>query len=462
MKKRVITFALAGLMMMSPLTALADGNDETVNTDTAVEVTEELINTDETEAESAGTKETAADVETEDENAKEADDKETVTEGAELSKAYIKGYYENEFKPEFEVKRSELSAMIARKLGYKEKDAKYSDIKDKESHWAAGLIGALSDKEILTGYADGTFRPENSITRGELAKVLDTAYSTVTNKKIKAKTTELSDLEGHWAKQNIMNMEKIGVLKGHNDGMFKPEDFLTREEAVTAVNRFIRVVDNRGKRDSQFMYKVKNKFDDMSFERWSYSEVLEASTDYEYKKSGENEIILKTSDPKMGYMIDFRNNDLSNRQILIEVLNLKRDTNDIPEVVQDSKLDQLARSVAKTDAETLQKDGVTSEELKSRMDTLGITDKMPPQRGSLLFKTEEVTEAFASDILDDTLYASQFFRSFERIGISSSKSGDKVYTSLVIYMGFDQDSTALDHVLDKDEAVDIFKELKGN
>lgn len=379
---------------------------------------------------------------------------------ANINKSYIKGYSETKFKPEYNVKRSELSAMIARKLEYKEETANYTDVKDNATHWAAGSIGALSSRKILTGYSDGTFRPENNITRGELAQILNNAYEVSTNKKLSTNSTNLSDIQNHWAKQSIMNMETIGILKGHNDGKFKPDDYLTREEAVASINRFSRILENRGSREKQFMYKVKNKFEDVDFIRWSYNDILEASTDYQFNRSGDTEFLVKTLDPNMEYAVDFQNDSIDNSKVLKELLNFKRKTQGIPELADDNKLDELAKGVSKADAKNLSKDSLTEADIKNMRDTIGITDKLAPQKGSLLFRTRDMNKRFATDILDDTLFATQFFRSFDRIGIANMKSGDKSYNSLVIYLGLNQSSTAIDHIVDKDEAVEIFKRLK--
>lgn len=408
MKKRVISFAIASLVMISPLASIVDAA--------------------------------------------------STSPSKGVSKGYIKGYTETEFKPEFEVKRSEIAAMIARKLNLQDADPSFTDVSSKEAHWAGGSIGALTAKKIISGYGDGSFRPDISITRGELAKIMDSMYSESSNAQITVSGSNLNDIAGHWAVDNIKRMESIGVLKGYNDGSFRPENFLTREEVVTALNRLSRAIDNRAPREVMFKFKVKNKFKDMEANRWSYAEVLDASTDYEYEKSGDIENIVKTVKPQDEYRYTFDGNEVLNREQTIEVLNLKRVSEGIPAVVEDSKLNELSKRVASADAKAIRKDSITGSELSSLMSAIGMNESTPPQRGSDLFRSSSKKSAFISDLLDDTLLAGQFSRSFERVGSASSSANG--YTSFVAYLGFKPNVDALDLIFDNDEAKAIYQKVQ--
>ncbi len=410
MKKRIISFAIASLVMISPLASIVDAT--------------------------------------------------SASQGNGISKGYIKGYTETEFKPEFEVKRSEIATMIARKMELKDSAPSFTDVSSIDAHWAGGSIGALTAKKIINGYADGSFRPDISITRGELAKIMDNAYSQSSNADIKVEGSNLNDIANHWAESNIKRMESIGVLKGYNDGSFRPENFLTREEVVTALNRLSRVMDKRAQREVMFKFKVKNKFRDMEANRWSYAEVLDASTDYEYKKDGDVELLVKTQKPEEEYRYTFAGNEVLNREQTIEVLNIKRVSEGIPAVKEDSKLNELSKRIASADAKAIRKDSITGEELSSLMSAIGMNETTPPQRGSDLFKTSSKKSAFISDLLDDTLLAGQFSRSFDRVGIASS-SATTGYTSFVAYLGFKSNVDALDLIFDNDEAKAIYQKVQA-
>lgn len=85
----------------------------------------------------------------------------------------VTGYPDGSFRADRSVTRAELATMVARQLGLAEKPAA---MRDATRHWASGWIGALADKGVLAGYPDGTFRPDAPVSRAEAAKVLAKAF----------------------------------------------------------------------------------------------------------------------------------------------------------------------------------------------------------------------------------------------------------------------------------------------
>ena len=380
------------------------------------------------------------------------------------SKSYISGYTETEFKPEYKVTRAEIATMMARKLDYKESSPSFTDVNGKSSHWASGYIGALTDKKILSGYSDGSFRPDNNIERGELAKVLDSVYKAETKDNTKATSTSLNDISGHWAESNIKNMERLKVLNGYN-GNFRPQDALTREEAVTAINKLIRVIDERANREYNFMFKVKNKFADMDVKRWSYAEVLDASTNYTYKKSDNKEYLVKTAKSDEEYKFDFSGNEVQNREDTLEVLNLKRESQGLSKVEEDVRFNELSKRVASADAKSIKANSIIGDDLGNLMDAIGINKKTPPQRGSSLFKTNKKDDEYITDLLDDTLFAGQYIERFDRLGVASVSDSSTGYTSFVANQGVKENVDDIEYLMiiveDTDPAKEIFQSVKS-
>ncbi|MBB5179376.1 hypothetical protein HNQ44_000800 [Planomicrobium koreense] len=105
------------------------------------------------------------------------------------------------------------------------KVAKYSDFTS--SHWAYLEVNFLSDKKILTGIPDGRFLPEKNATRAEAAKMLAVALNLQTPK---ANTIYKDVSSSHWARDYIVAASKSGLFNGYPDGSFKPEQVLTRAE----------------------------------------------------------------------------------------------------------------------------------------------------------------------------------------------------------------------------------------
>jgi hypothetical protein len=113
-------------------------------------------------------------------------------------------------------------------------DPPFSDI---EGHWAEAYIEELYDQGITGGYPDGTYRPENLVTRAEMAVFLLNAMG-VSPPAID-NSTPFSDINGHWAEIFIEELFDQGITGGYPDGTYRPENRVTRAEmAVFLANAF--------------------------------------------------------------------------------------------------------------------------------------------------------------------------------------------------------------------------------
>lgn len=108
---------------------------------------------------------------------------------------------------------------------------KYSDVKD--NVWSTKAIATLSSGELLLGYGDGTFKPQGKMTRAEISKVIARFTDTIVLE------TQMPDIIDHWAEDYINTVENKGWVKGYEDGSFKPNELLTRAEFVTMVNSLL-------------------------------------------------------------------------------------------------------------------------------------------------------------------------------------------------------------------------------
>ncbi len=104
---------------------------------------------------------------------------------------------------------------------------------DTSGHWAESVIDKWSDKGVLSGDGDGTFRPDDSITRAEFAKVIVTAkgYTDPTN----ISYTDVS--KNDWYYYSLSLASAAGIINGYDDGTFRPEAQITREEASAIISR---------------------------------------------------------------------------------------------------------------------------------------------------------------------------------------------------------------------------------
>ncbi|MSS94953.1 hypothetical protein FYJ53_14460 [Eubacterium sp. BL-380-WT-2B] len=111
----------------------------------------------------------------------------------------------------------------------------FTDVKSNE--WYAGYISYLEKYGIIKGYADNTFRPDEAVTRAEFVSMTVRYYGLFDKVSYPANTTKYSDINGkHWAIKDISFAKNIGWLNGYADGTFRPDNNITRAEVVTVVN----------------------------------------------------------------------------------------------------------------------------------------------------------------------------------------------------------------------------------
>ncbi|MCC8123777.1 MAG: DUF11 domain-containing protein, partial [Oscillospiraceae bacterium] len=109
----------------------------------------------------------------------------------------------------------------------------YSDVVSED--WYNNSISVMTNLGVIAGYADGSFGPKDNITRAELATIA-TRFALL-NQTEKISDTSFSDISGHWAEQYINYAASIGWLSGYGDGTFRPDAYITRAEFITIVNR---------------------------------------------------------------------------------------------------------------------------------------------------------------------------------------------------------------------------------
>lgn len=154
--------------------------------------------------------------------------------------AYIKGYTDGSFKPNQAMSREEAIAMLFNLVVNEGKEdapaaaAIPSDIAP--DRWSAKAVAYFRSNGLAGGYPDGSFRPEQAITRAELLAIL---VKFLPAGEMAAGQTGFADVSGHWAEAVIAAAHKAGWINGYGDGTFRPDKPVTRAEAVTIVNRML-------------------------------------------------------------------------------------------------------------------------------------------------------------------------------------------------------------------------------
>lgn len=140
-------------------------------------------------------------------------------------KSIINGYTDGTFRPGESVTRAHAAVMIVNALGldYKGKTPNFTDVSSK--HWAAEHIATAQESGIINGYKDGTFRPGDNITRAQIAVMIANAFEIEHTGIYK----DFSDInEKYWAYKQIEILSSNGIINGYSDGSFKPAELSTR------------------------------------------------------------------------------------------------------------------------------------------------------------------------------------------------------------------------------------------
>ncbi|MCQ2978586.1 MAG: YDG domain-containing protein, partial [Clostridia bacterium] len=194
-------------------------------------------------------------------------------------KAYINGYDDGTFKPMNNMTRAEFSKIASsisdnfkmeQDINYYQ--GQYIDVPTNE--WYTNYIGYVTQVGLMGGDEDG-FRPNQNVTRAEVAVVLSKMYSLplMDGQNVIDTTKYDEELKGEWFEESLTKMIKAGYLKGYDDGTIRPNASITRAEIVILVNR---VNQRTGIDVSGFV----NRFSDINQNDWYYNDIIEASANY--------------------------------------------------------------------------------------------------------------------------------------------------------------------------------------
>ena len=172
------------------------------------------------------------------------------------NKGIITGYTDGTFKPDKNITREEASKIISEYIGNSEASGN-GNLSDIENRWSTKFIKHLVSKGIVTGYTDGTFKPEKNITRAEFATIV-CRYLESEGLVDGVDTSEVNlwDIESNWAKEYIKKMAAKGYINGYPNGSFKPNNLITRAE-VSAIVALMDGAEKPEKPESNLEYNQK-------------------------------------------------------------------------------------------------------------------------------------------------------------------------------------------------------------
>ena len=193
--------------------------------------------------------------------------------------AYVYGYPDGTVRPNGTITRAEVTTIFYRLLTSARRDEIFTSensFRDvNSSMWYNKAVSSMAAGGYIQGYADGTFGANKPITRAEFV-CLAARFATKTTGF--ASYTDVDN--GHWAARSIAICASNGWVQGYEDGTFRPDQPITRAEAMTIINRMLGRGVSKG-----YVCKGAARFTDNDPGSWYYFEVLEATNDHEYRNA---------------------------------------------------------------------------------------------------------------------------------------------------------------------------------
>ena len=194
--------------------------------------------------------------------------------------AYVVGYDDGTVRPLNSITRAEVATIFFRLMTDEYRTSNWATTNDfsdvAAGNWFNNAISTCANAGALNGYSDGTFRPNANITRAEFAAIaarfLDKEQYTDDG------TGDFSDTADHWAAKEIRLAAKAGWIQGSGN-KFRPNDYITRAEVMTIVNRMLDRVP-----DKDHMLDTMKKWTDNPEDAWYYEAVQEATNEHAYER----------------------------------------------------------------------------------------------------------------------------------------------------------------------------------
>ncbi len=193
--------------------------------------------------------------------------------------AYLNGFADGTVKPNDYITREQVATILYRLLTDNARTMYQSSTNNfsdvKNTRWSNTAISTMVNAEVMNGFSDDTFKPANNMTRAELV----TALVKITG--VSGGRTAFTDTAGHWASNAINAAASEGWVTGYADGSFDPNGYLTRAEVVTIINR---VLGRNPNTVADLIDGMKTFTDNQKTTKWYYLDIQEATNGHSYKR----------------------------------------------------------------------------------------------------------------------------------------------------------------------------------
>ena len=205
--------------------------------------------------------------------------------------AYVVGYPDGLVHPERNITRAEVATIFFRMLLDESREyfwAQENDFSDvAETDWFNNAVSTLANAQLINGYPDGSYRPNANITRAEFATI---AIRFFLDEDVEIEENNLSDVKGHWAEANINLAYALELINGYPDGTFRPDQKITRAEAMAIVNRVLK----RAPEKDHLLKDMIEWPDNLNTAAWYYADVQEATNSHKFQMDKEEEYEIWT------------------------------------------------------------------------------------------------------------------------------------------------------------------------
>lgn len=202
---------------------------------------------------------------------------------------YMIGYKDGTFRPNDNITKAETATIFFRMLEDSSRNKYWSttnDFKDvKNTAWYNNALSTLANAKIIEADKDGNVNPNANTTRAELAVLLTKFFD-----EKGTETHKFTDIKGHWAESEIAKVAAKGWIEGYTDGSFKPDQAVTRAEAVKMINKVLeRTPDKNNLLSGMIEFK-----DNQDKSKWYYAEIQEATNSHEYTRKDNKSLEIWT------------------------------------------------------------------------------------------------------------------------------------------------------------------------
>ena len=199
--------------------------------------------------------------------------------------SYIIGYEDGLLRPENTITRGEVATIFFRLLTDKARDQYWSQTNNftdvPADLWCNNAISTLANMGIIGGYDDGSFQPNGKITRAQFSKIAVNFFD-MQKHAYEAFFTDVA--EDAWYASYVEAAVRVGLISGFEDGSFKPDTNITRAQACVIVNR---VLDRHPEKDRLLSSQAMITWPDNKPSDWFYADMQEATNSHDYHKTSQ-------------------------------------------------------------------------------------------------------------------------------------------------------------------------------